>query len=138
MFTKFKQWHKDPLVVPRSLLTAKYVAFAILGVLVGLGGLPTIDLLTFHGYTALWALALLGASVWGAAFSFSEAGEKREKAGAVGVFVLVFTWALLAMWRALFGPDGVELERIAGSWAVVIVSMFPGARAFGLLRGATK
>lgn len=138
MFQKFKKWHKDPLVVPRSLLIAKYVAFAILGILVFLGGLPTIDLLTFHGYTSLWALALFGAATWGAVYSVSETGEKREKAGAVGVFALVFTWAILAMGRALLGPDGIELDRIAGAWAVAIVSMFPGARAFGLLRGATN
>lgn len=137
MFTKFKKWHKDPLIVPRSLLTAKYVAFAILAILVFAWGLPTIDLLTFQGYTALWALGLFGASAWGAVYSVSETGEQREKAGAVGVFALVGAWALLAMGRALFGPEGPELDRIAGAWAVVIVSMFPGARAFGLLRGAT-
>lgn len=138
MFTKFKKWHKDPLIVPRSLLTAKYAAFAILGILVFLGGIPTIDLLTFQGYTALWALALFGASTWGAVYSVSETGERREKLGAVGVFALVFSWALLAMGRALFGPEGIEWDRIAGAWAVAIVSMFPGARAFGLLKGATK
>lgn len=137
MFQKFKKWHKDPLIVPRSLLTAKYVAFAILGILVFLGGIPTIDLLTFHGYTSLWALALFGAATWGAVYSVAETGEKREKLGAVAVFALVFTWALLALGRAIFGDDA-GLERIAGAWAVVIVSMFPGARAFGLLKGATK
>lgn len=138
MFQKFKKWHKDPLVVPRSLLTAKYIAFAILAILVFLWGLPTIDLLTFHGYTSLWAVALFGASAWGAVYSISESGEKREKAGAVGVAVLVITWAILAMGRALFSPEGPELDRIAGAWAVAIVSMFPGARAIGLMKGATK
>jgi hypothetical protein len=136
MFRKIKQWHKDPLVIPRSLLTAKYVGFAILGVLVLLGGLPTLDLLTFEGYTFLWATLLTGASLWGAYYSISETGEKREKWGAVLVFALLATWAIAAIIRAVFvEPD---LERLSGAWSVVLISMLPGARAFGLLKGATK
>lgn len=136
MFRKIKQWHKDPLVIPRSLLTAKYVGFAILGFLVLLGGLPTLDLLTFEGYTFLWASLLTGASLWGAYYSISETGEKREKWGAVLVFALLATWAIAAIIRAVFvEPD---LERLSGAWSVVLISMLPGARAFGLLKGATK
>lgn len=136
MFRKIKQWHKDPLVIPRSLLTAKYVGFAILGVIVLLGGLPTLDLLTFDGYTALWALLLTGASVWGAVYSVSEKGEKREKTGALVVWALLATWALAAMARALFvEPD---IDRLSGAWSIVLISMLPGARAFGLLKGAKK
>lgn len=136
MFRKIKQWHKDPLVIPRSLLTAKYVGFAILGVIVLLGGLPTLDLLTFEGYTALWAILLTGASLWGAYFSLSEAGEKKEKSGALVVWALLATWAIAAMARALFiEPD---IDRLSGAWSVVLISMLPGARAFGLLKGAKK
>lgn len=136
MFRKIKQWHKDPLVIPRSLLTAKYVGFAILGLIVLLGGLPTLDLLTFEGYTALWAILLMGASAWGAFYSVHESGEKREKSGALVVWALLATWAIAAMARALFiEPD---IDRLSGAWSVVLISMLPGARAFGLLKGAKK
>lgn len=136
MFRKIKQWHKDPLVIPRSLLTAKYIGFAVLGILVLLGGLPTLDLLTFEGYTALWGILLTGASLWGAYFSLSEEGEQREKTGAYGVFVLLFTWAIAALFRALFfEPD---IDRLSGAWSVLLISMLPGVRAFGLMKGATK
>lgn len=136
MFRKIKQWHKDPLVIPRSLLTAKYVGFAILGVIVLLGGLPTLDLLTFEGYTALWGILLTLASLWGAYFSLSETGEKQEKKGALVVWALLATWAIAAMARALFiEPD---IDRLSGAWSVVLISMLPGARAFGLLKGAKK
>lgn len=136
MFRKIKQWHKDPLVIPRSLLTAKYVGFVILGFLVLLGGLPTLDLLTFDGYTAVWAALLTVSSAWGAAYSVSEKGEKREKLGAVAVWALLATWAIAAMARAIFvEPD---LERLSGAWSVVLISMLPGARAFGLLKRGTR
>jgi len=136
VFRKIKQWHKDPLVIPRSLLTAKYVGFAILGFLVLLGGLPTLDLLTFEGYTAVWAGFLTLASLWGSYYSFSEAGEKRERLGALAVWGLLATWAVLAIGRALFvEPD---LDRLSGAWTVVLISMLPGARAFGLLKRGTK
>lgn len=136
MFRKIKQWHKDPLVIPRSLLTAKYVGFAILGVIVLLGGLPTLDLLTFDGYTAIWAGFLTLSSLWGAYYSLAETGEKREKWGAVVVFALLATWALAAIARAVFvEPD---IDRLSGAWSVVLISMLPGARALGLLKGATK
>ena len=136
MFRKIKQWHKAPLVIPRFLLTAKYIGFALLGILVLLGGLPTLDILTFHGYTSMWGFLLTVASLWGAYFSLSEEGEPREKTGAYGVFVLLFTWALAALFRALFfEPD---IHRLAGAGAVLLISMFPGVRAFGLMRAATK
>lgn len=136
MFRKIKQWHKDPLVIPRSLLTAKYVGFAILGILVLLGGLPTLDLLTFDGYTAVWAGLLTLASMWGTFYSLSEAGEKREKLGAVAVWALLSTWAIAALARAIFvEPD---IDRLSGAWTVVLISMLPGARAFGLLKRGTK
>lgn len=136
MFRKIKQWHKDPLVVPRWLLTAKYIGFAVLGFLVLLGGLPTLDLLTFEGYTAVWAGALLLSSLWGAYYSLSEAGEKREKNGAIVVWAMLTTWAIAAMARALFfEPD---IERLSGAWSVVLISMLPGARAFGLMKRGTK
>lgn len=136
MFSKFKQWHKDPLVIPRSLLTAKYVGFAILGFLVLLGGLPTLDLLTFDGYTSVWAAFLLLSSLWGAYFSLEEAGEKREKSGAIIVWALLTTWAIAAIARALFfEPD---VDRLSGAWTVALISMLPGARAFGLMKRGTK
>lgn len=136
MFRKIKQWHKDPLVIPRSLLTAKYIGFAILGFLVLLGGLPTLDLLTFEGYTAVWAGFLILASLWGAYYSLAETGEKKEKNGAIVVWAMLTTWAIAALARALFfEPD---VDRLSGAWAVVLISMLPGARAFGLMKRGTK
>lgn len=136
MFRKIKEWHKDPLVVPRWLLTAKYIGFAVLGFLVLLGGLPTLDLLTFDGYTAVWSGVLMLASLWGAYYSLSEEGEKREKNGAIVVWAMLTTWAIAALARALFfEPD---VDRLSGAWAVVLISMLPGARAFGLMKRGTK
>lgn len=131
MFSKIKQWHKDPLVIPRWLLTAKYIAFAVLGFLVLLGGLPTLDLLTFSGYTVVWSLTMMAASLWGAYYSLNEQGEPRERWGSLIVFALLFTWAVAAIVRAVVEGD---LGRISGSFSVMVISMLPGVRAFDLLR----
>lgn len=133
MFRKIKQWHKDPLVIPRWLLTAKYFSFAVLGLLGFLGGLPTLDLLTFEGYTAGWSLLLIVFSLWGAWHSTSEAGEPKEKWGAVAVFALLFTWAVAAIIRAIAEGD---VGRISGAYTVLVISMLPGVRAWDLLRKA--
>lgn len=136
MFRKIKQWHKDPLVIPRSLLTAKYVGFAILGFLVMLWGVPSLDLLTFDGYTALWGFLLMISSTWGAFYSLGEKGEKSEKMGAVVTWALLATWAIAALTRAIFVEP--NLEALAGAWSIVLISMLPGARAFGLLKKGSK
>lgn len=132
MFRKLKQWHKDPLVIPRSLLTAKYVGFVVLGFLVMLWGVPSLDVLTFDGYTSLWGLLLLISSGWGAFYSLSESGERSEKMGAVVTWALLATWAIAAFIRAVFVEP--NLEALAGAWSVLLISMLPGARAFGLLK----
>jgi hypothetical protein len=65
-----------------------------------------------------------------------ETGEKQEKKGALVVWALLSTWAIAALARALFvEPD---IDRLSGAWSVVLISMLPGARAFGLLKGAKK
>lgn len=134
MFSKIKGWHKDPLVIPRWLLTLKYLGFAILGFLVMLGGLPTLDLLTFQGYTSIWAGGLILASVSGGYYSLSERGERKEKWGSLTVFALLFTWAIAAIFRATFVE--ADIERVSGAFAVLLISMLPGVRAWDLLRKA--
>jgi len=133
VFRKIKQWHKDPLVIPRWLLTVKYFSFAILGLLGFLGGLPTLDLLTFEGYTSGWSILLIAFSLWGAWHSTSEAGEQKEKWGAVAVFALLFTWAVAAIIRSIAEGD---VGRISGAYSVLVISMLPGVRAWDLLRKA--
>lgn len=135
MKKKFQQWHSSPLVIPRSVLTVKYLGFAILGVLGVIGGMPTLDLLTFQGYTVLWCALLVISGVWGAIYSFDESGEKREKYAAVAIAGLILTWSIAAMWRAIVEGD---IGRVSGAFSIFLLCMFPGARALGLLRGATK
>lgn len=136
MFKRIEKWRKDPLVIPRSLLSAEYIGFAVLGLLVLLGGLPTLDLLTFTGYTPLWSILLIGSSMWGGYFSLSEAGETRERSGALLVWALLSTWAVAAVVRTVFIE--ADIDRLSGAWAVFLISMLPGSRAFGLLKGAKK
>lgn len=135
MKKKFQQWHSSPLVIPRSVLTVKYLGFAILGLLGVIGGMPTLDLLTFRGYTFVWCVLLVIAGVWGTIYSFDVSGEQREKYAAVAITGLILTWSIAAMWRATVEGD---IGRVSGAFSIFLLCMFPGARALGLLRGATK
>lgn len=122
---------KDPIHVPRWMLTGKYIAFAILGVLAIIGGMPTITLATFSTYTTYWAAGLVVASGLAAYWSLDRSHEKYEKWAALAVTALLATWAVAAIWRAAAEGD---LDRVAGAFAVVIISGLPGIRAFGLMR----
>lgn len=131
MKKKLLSWSKDPIHVPRWLVTLKYAAFAILGLLSFVGGIPSLTLATFDTYTAYWSLGLIACSLVAAVLSFRKGWEPGEKWFALIVTGLLMSWAVAAIWRAAVEGD---IERVAGSFAVLVISGLPGVRAFGLIK----
>lgn len=131
MKRRLLSWSKDPIHVPRWMLTGKYAAFVVLGILSFIGGIPSLTLATFDTYTAYWSLGLTAASFVAMIASFRKAWEPGEKWFALIVAGLLMSWAGAAIWRAAVEGD---ISRVAGSFAVLIVSFLPAVRAFGLLR----
>jgi hypothetical protein len=128
-------WDRNPIIVPRWLLTVKYLGFVILGILTLIGGIPSLQLFTFDGYTTFWAIAVITVGVGAAVGTFRGSWEGYEKWAVVILTGLLMTWSVAAIIRSVFEGD---IERLAGSWAVFMLSMLPAARAIGLLRGARK
>lgn len=131
MKKRLLSWSKDPIHVPRWMLTLKYVAFAILGILSFIGGIPSLTLATFDTYTAYWSIGLVVCALIAAVLSFRKAWEPREKWFALIVAGLLMSWAVAAIWRASVEGD---ITRVAGAFAVLVISFLPAVRAFGLLQ----
>lgn len=135
MKLKLLRWSKDPIHVPRAVLTAKYVAFMVLGVLSVIGGIPSLSLATFDTWTTYWSAGLVVSAAIATVTSFRRAWEYIEKWFALIIFGLLMSWAVAAIWRAAAEGD---VSRVAGSFAVLVISFLPGIRAFGLMRDAGK
>lgn len=127
-------WSKQPAVlVPRWVLTAKYLGFCILGFLAFAGGIPSVALATFDSFTTYMSAGLCVASVIGVVASFRQKWEWIEKWAALVITAFLATWAVSATWRAFAEGD---LDRAAGSFAVLLVAMLPALRSFGLMTRA--
>ena len=133
MKKRLTNWFKDPILVPRWLITLKYLAFAILGALSVIGGIPTLALATFESFTTYWSAGLIVAAVIAAVASLERRWEEAEKWSGLVVFALLASWSVAAIWRAASEGD---VDRMAGAFAVLIISGLPGARVLGLMRGA--
>ena len=131
MKKRLLSWSKDPIHVPRWMLTLKYVAIIVLGILSFIGGIPSLTIATFDTYTVYWSVGLIACSAIAAILSFRKAWEPGEKWFALIVAGLLMSWAGAAIWRASVEGD---ITRVAGAFAVLVISFLPAVRAFGLLR----
>lgn len=131
MRKKLFSWGKTPIFVPRWMLSAKYAGFIVLGTLFLLWGNVTLSLATFDGYTTFWAIAVLISSVLCLPGSIDDRFEDLEKWSALVLSGFIASWAVAA---GVVAVSMEELNRIPGAWAILLVGMFPAARAFGLLR----
>lgn len=130
---KLLRWSKTPIFVPRPVLTLKYIGFVILGIFSALaGGIESINRATFEDYTFFWSYAVIAVSFVATVSSFREGWERHlEKWSALLLFGLLSSWSVAAVIRAFAEGD---LNRVTGAFAILLLSMLPGTRAFGLLR----
>lgn len=128
-----RAWSREPVVVPRWMLTAKYLAFVILGILSIWSGIPTITIATFDTFTTYMSVGLSVASIIGVVTSFRREWEWVEKWAALCIAAFLATWAVSAIWRAAAEGD---IGRVAGAYAILVTAMAPTARAFGVMTRA--
>lgn len=133
MKTHIAAWSREPIVVPRWMLTAKYIGFVILGLLSSIGGIPTISHATFGSFTTFMSIGLVAVSVAGTITSFRRDWESVEKWAALSIAAFLATWAVAAIWAALAEMD---LGRAASAFAVLLLAMLPASRSFGLMTRA--
>lgn len=129
-------WEREPDVrIPRWLVTAKYVAFIVLGALAIWAGIPTLTLATYDMFTAVMSVGLILASTIGAVASSRMDWEWVEKWSALVIAAFLSTWALASIWRAVSEGD---LGRVTGAYAILVIAMLPAARSFGLMTRAGR
>lgn len=126
-------WSREPIVVPRWMLTLKYFAFAVLGFFSVIGGLPTLNAATFDTFTTFWSALLVISALVAMVASFRHSWEEVEKWAGLVVTSLLTTWAASAIWKAASEGD---LGRVAGAFGVLVIAMLPAVRVIGLMRGA--
>lgn len=128
-------WSREPIHVPRWMLTAKYFAFMILGILSVIGGISSLELATFDAFTTYWSAGLVVSAAVAMVLSMRKEWEPKEKWAVLIVASLIVSWATAAIWRAAVEGD---LGRITGAFGVLVISLLPVTRALGLLRNAGK
>lgn len=126
-------WSREPVIVPRWMLTMKYLGFVVLGILSSLGGIPTIAHATFDSFTTYMSIGLVVVSVVGVASSFRRDWEWVEKWAALSIAAFLATWSVAAIWA---GFADLDLGRAAGAFAVLLLAMLPASRSFGLMTRA--
>lgn len=126
-------WSKTPVIVPRWMLTAKYFGFIILGAFSAFsGGLRTLNVVTDELYPTLWSFGVITLGAVALVGSLREKWECHvEKWASLVLFGLLLSWAFGSMFIAFNEGD---LARATGAFAILLLSMLPGVRAFSLLR----
>lgn len=130
MKKRLTSWGADPLVIPRFVLTLKYAAFVVLGVLGLVAGVTSLQLTTFDGYTFVWSSGIVlsaAAATWA---SVRSRWEPTEKWAAVILTGWMAAWSIAALVRiAIFGEGSAT-----GAFALFMLTFLPGARAIRLLK----
>lgn len=132
MRKKILHWSKTPIIVPRWMLFLKYVGFVVLGVLSAIaGGLRTLNTVTTDVYPTVWSFGVI---LFGAIAAVGALREKWEchieKWASLILFGFLLSWAVGSIFIALGEGD---VNRATGAFAILLLSMLPGVRAFSLL-----
>lgn len=128
----FERFFAEPLVIPRWMLTAKYLFFVVLGILASIAGIPSFDLTTWVGYTTPWSAGVVIAATIAAYASLTPERERQLEKWSAVALVSFLGGYVIAAWALTFFEW--NLNRVIFSWIVVGVTMLPSVRAFDLLR----
>lgn len=127
------RWGRDPIVVPRWMLTVKYIGFVILGGVSSIAGAPSLERTTWNGYVAGWSLILMTVSLVAALGSTRRSWEALEKWFGLCVASLMTAYAASAVYLAF--TDGADaILRWAFAVVLTMVTLLPWVRAVSLLR----
>jgi hypothetical protein len=126
---RMRERMREPIVIPRWLLTAKYFVFALVGAAVYNTNPPAFNRIYETSLTAVWALALILVAVVALVGSIRSVWEVHaEKWGATLIFVLMAIYAFAPIALVLQGDP----DRLAYSAIAILVSLLPYARAVQL------
>lgn len=125
---RMKNHLRQPVTIPRWLLTAKYFVFILVGLAVLNTNPPSFERAYHVPLTSAWAAALVAVSLLAFVGSLREQWEHGlEKWGTTLIFVLMAVYAFALIWAGINDPD-----RLAYSAIAILVSLLPYARAVQL------
>lgn len=124
-----RERQREPVVIPRWLLTVKYFVFILVGAAVLNASSPTFDLAYDEPLTVAWPILLILTSVVTFVGSFRAEWEgSLEKWGVSVIFILMAIYAFAPIHFVLMGDQ----NRLAYSTIAILVSLLPYARALQL------
>lgn len=120
---------RQPITIPRWLLTAKYFVFVLVGMAVLNTNPPALTSIYETPVTAIWAICLIVVSIVAFVGSLRTVWEHGlEKWGATLIFVLMAVYAFAPIALVLNGDP----DRLAYSTIAILVSLLPYARSVQL------
>lgn len=112
---------REPITIPRWVLTVKYAFFLVLAGATAVRGSATLDLTTPAGYTPIWCAAVAAGALVALPSSIVRAWEAAEKWAAV--------W--IAGWLSVVAV-GAALAEGSGWLYATLVALLPAGRAISL------
>lgn len=132
--TRIAAWAEDDVQIPRWLLTVKYAALTLLGVVVIFASQPSIEQFTdSEVWTTGWGygIALSAAACLVGSVSARKAYERIERVASVALMSLFVIYAIAPLWLVIVEGD---LDRASLSVVAIALSIVPFARMLTLLR----
>jgi hypothetical protein len=120
-----------PIIVPRFLLTAKYLLLAVLGLSVFIATSPSLNLTGGDYLSPIWGALMVIASLVAAVGSVSIETEALERWSSSAVVILLIVYAFSPVAIILTTGDA---DRLAYSVTALALTGVPSARAWYLLR----
>ena len=121
----------SPIIVPRWMLTAKYLLLAILGVAVMYATSPSLEITGGDLLSPIWGALMMVASLVAAVGSVSPQSEVLERWSSSVVAILLVVYAFSPLLIILTTGDA---DRLAYSVTALALSGIPTARAWYLLK----
>jgi len=124
------KWRLNTIIIPRWVLTLKYVFFMFVGLTVYIASSPSLDITAGSGYTPIWALCLIAAAAASTVGSISDRLEVLERWSVLLLSALLIGYAMAPI-SLVFAGDH---DKAAYSVLAITLSLLPIARTAQLIR----
>ena len=138
MIARLRRWRHAHITIPRWLLGAIYLSYALIGLAIVVGGSPTLEFIIGKLGATIWAWLLVVVALGAMVGSGGEKLEALERWSSLGVASLLTTYVASAITAAQLDHTHAFIR-----WGGAIIAMFmfllPAVRAGALLtRTGTK
>lgn len=125
---------RSPIVIPRGILSVKYIMFILLGLSIYIASSPSVDEQTPDWFTPVWGLSIAAPAVVAAFASFSERWETAEFWALVLLVPCIISYPIAAVSSVVNG----DTDRLAFSVAALLIALLPTGRWLMLLPNVGK